>query len=357
MVSDQLATGGAERCAASLSHFFEANNCIVHHVIVVDKVEYDFSGQLFNIGALNRVSNPFFNRMYRFWVLNQFFRNNKFEYIIDFRMKNNQFQEFIIAKLVYNAPLIVSIRSYNTKWYFPKNKFLAKKIYSHCHKIITVSEKIKQKIKSDYLYTNTETIYNSLNFNYIHQQANQEIAIDFPYILAIGRMDDGIKQFDKLMNCYASTNLKSKGIKLLIIGDGIQKQKLIIQAKDLNLQEDIIFVDKTKNPFPYYKNAIFTVLSSKNEGFPNVLIESLACETPLVAFDCLSGPSEIIVHKINGILVENQNFKALADAMELMINDENLYKVCKNNAYQSALKFDLNNIGRQWLKMMNIADN
>lgn len=356
MVSDQLATGGAERCAALLSHYFEVNNCNVNHVIVVDKVEYDYAGQILNLGALNRVSNPFFNRIYRFWVLNQFFRKNKFDYIIDFRMKNNQLQEFIIAKLVYNAPLIVSVRSYNTKWYFPENKFLARRIYSHCHKIITVSDKIKQKIKADYFYSNTETIYNSLNFDYLHQQSNQDISVNFPYILAIGRMDDGIKQFDKLMNCYASTNLKSKGIKLLIIGDGIQKQKLIIQAKDLNLQEVIIFVDKTKNPFPFYKNAIFTVLSSKNEGFPNVLIESLACETPVVAFDCFSGPSEIITHKINGLLVENQNFNALADAMELMINDEDLYMLCKGNSKQSVLKFDIKNIGNQWLKMMNLID-
>jgi N-acetylgalactosamine-N,N'-diacetylbacillosaminyl-diphospho-undecaprenol 4-alpha-N-acetylgalactosaminyltransferase len=73
------------------------------------------------------------------------------------------------------------------------------------------------------------------------------------------------------------------------------------------------------------KNAKFTVLASKNEGFGNVLIESLACATPVVAFDCLSGPSEIIQDRNNGLLVENQNFKKLAQ-MDLMIEDHDLYQ-------------------------------
>ena len=52
IVSDQLATGGAERCAATLSIFLEKNNCKVHHVIVVDKIEYDFAGEVLNLGKL-----------------------------------------------------------------------------------------------------------------------------------------------------------------------------------------------------------------------------------------------------------------------------------------------------------------
>ena len=84
IVSDQLATGGAERCAALLSVFFENNNCKVYHVVVVDKIEYEFSGEVLNLGKLKDDSNGFFNRIKRFRVLRNYFATNSFDYIIDF---------------------------------------------------------------------------------------------------------------------------------------------------------------------------------------------------------------------------------------------------------------------------------
>ncbi len=66
IVSDQLATGGAERCSALLSIFFEHNNCKVNHVIVVDKIEYDYSGEVLNLGKLKNDSNGILNRFKRF---------------------------------------------------------------------------------------------------------------------------------------------------------------------------------------------------------------------------------------------------------------------------------------------------
>ena len=69
MVSDQLSVGGAERYAAFLSQYFENNHIKVHHVIVVDKIEYAYSGELLNLGKLKDNSNGVINRVHRFWVL------------------------------------------------------------------------------------------------------------------------------------------------------------------------------------------------------------------------------------------------------------------------------------------------
>ena len=90
MVSDQLATGGAERCSALLSIFFEKNNCKVHHVVVVDKIEYEFAGELLNLGKFKNESNGFLNRLKRFRILKQFFKENKLNKIVMMITQSNK---------------------------------------------------------------------------------------------------------------------------------------------------------------------------------------------------------------------------------------------------------------------------
>ena len=123
---------------------------------------------------------------------------------------------------------------------------------------------------------------------------------------------------------------------------------------ELNLEDKVKFVGHVKNPFAYYSKAKFFVLCSIHEGLPMVLLESLACETPVISFDCLSGPNEIIIDKKNGLLVENQNFLALSKSLNLLIEDKILYENCKSNAKKSVEKFALENIGNQWLDYLQI---
>ena len=100
--------------------------------------------------------------------------------------------------------------------------------------------------------------------------------------------------------------------------------------------------------------AKFYVMSSKNEGFPNVLLESLSLGVPVVSYDCDSGPSEIIINEYNGLLIENQSIEALASGMNRFLNDEKLYIFCKNNAKQSVEKFHMDNIGSKWVELLNL---
>lgn len=351
LVSDQLATGGAERCAALLSNYFVQNECEVHHVIVVDKIEYAYSGEVLNLGKLKNNSNGFFNRLKRFQVLKQFFSANRFDFIVDFRVKRHQWQEFFIAKYIYKSPLLVMVHSYMTDLYFPKSSYLANKIYSNAIKIITVSKKIEEKVKSDYRYSKLQTIYNPIDFESIATQSQLSFEKGYDYILAVGRMNDDVKQFDKLIESYAKSDLPKQNVKLVFLGDGDLRATYELQAKQLQLDNNILFKGKVANPYVYMKNAKCVVLCSKNEGFPSVLIESLACETPVIAFDCFSGPSEIIVNSENGMLVENQNFDKLITAMNTMISDTDFYLHCKQNAKESVNAFSLEKIGNQWLQL------
>lgn len=353
IVSEQLAGGGAERCSAILSQFFENNNCAVHHVIVIDKIEYDFAGKVLNLGKLKSDHFNLSDRISRFKVLYQFFRKNKFDFIIDTRVRNRQWQEFFITKFIYNAPLIVMVHSYMIDLYFPKNQYLAKLIFSKSKKIITVSNDIRDKITSQYHYNQVQTIYNPIDIDYIHEQSEKVINLDSKYILAVGNMNTNVKQFDHLIDCYSKSDLPQLGYKLIILGEGLLKKSLIDSVKGLKLEDKIILEGKIENPFPYYKNAYFTVLTSKNEGFPTILLESLACQTPVIAYNCQSGPSEIIINNENGILVENQNKQKMIEAMNEMIYNKKLYLHCKANTKNSVEKFNMNTIGNTWLQLFN----
>lgn len=353
IVSEQLAGGGAERCSAILSQFFVANNCDVHHVIVIDRIEYEFAGEILNLGKLKKVGFNVFDRFQRFQILYQFFNKNQFDFIIDTRVINKQWQEYFITKFVYNATVIKMVHSFMTNLYFPKTNFLAKSIYSNAKKIVTVSKAIETKVIQKYSYNQVQTIYNPIDFDFVKKQSQFDINLDYDFILAVGNMNTDVKQFDKLIDCYSKSDLPNLNYKLIILGEGVLISEYEKQVLSLNLQDKIFFKGKIENPFPYYKKAIFTVLTSKNEGFPTVLLESLACETPVVSFDCKSGPNEIISNNENGILVENQNKEKMIAAMNEMISNKKLYLHCKNNAKSSVDKFSIENIGNQWLQLLN----
>lgn len=353
LVGEMLSRGGAERVQAGLSFFFEAKGIEVHHIIVQDVVTYEYAGTLFNMGKLKDASNGISNKWYRFQALKNYLKKQQFDFIIDFRVKNKFLQEYYIANFLYTSPYVMSIRSFDTRYYFPKNNYLASAIYKKAYGIITVSKALEEKIKAAYNYKNVKTIYNPVRLDAISAAATAFKPFDFPYILGMGRMHP-VKQFDHMIHAFSRTSAIAKGYKLVLMGDGDSKIDLQDLVQKKGMENNVVFLSYQENPFPYFSNAFLTVLTSMNEGFPNVLIESLACGTPVVAYDCESGPGEIILDKQNGLLVENQNLNEMTTAIESMINDPSLYNHCKENAVKSTERFDFETIGNEWLQFLKI---
>lgn len=354
LVSVSLSGGGAERCAANLSNFFFDIGHEVHHVVFAGEIKYKYSGELLHLETLKDSKNSYFSRYKRFRALKKYFNTNSFDVIVDFRVKEFFMQEFIISNYVYNkSTLIYSIRSFMTDLYFPNSVLLSNLIYRNASKVVTVSKSIEEKVHKKFKTYPLETIYNPIDFEYIESLVNEKLDLDFEYVLAIGRMSNDVKQFDKLIKTYAASELPLNNIKLVLLGEGIlieEYEKLVLK---LNLHEKVIFKGNVLNPFKFMKNAKFLLLTSKNEGFPNVILETLATGTPVVSFDCESGPREIVASNENGILVENQNFDAFKSAINEMISNKDLYLHCKKNARKSVEKFSLENIGNHWIQLFN----
>lgn len=89
------------------------------------------------------------------------------------------------------------------------------------------------------------------------------------------------------------------------------------------MENKINFLGFNENPYPYYYYSDTYVLSSRWEGFPNTLLEALACEAKVVATTCKSGPKEIIENDKYGILVEVNNAKSLANGIMKSLEGNN----------------------------------
>jgi len=354
LIGYRLGIGGAERVMANLSVFFEKQGIEVHNIIVIDEVSYNFSGKLINLGKLKNKSNDFLNKFRRFSFLKNYLNENNFDFIIDFRFRNKPLQELLIAKFLYKSKTIYTVHSYLIDHYMSNWSFLTRFTHSDSFKMVTITNKTKELIENKHQLSNVQTIYNPINIEEINSKFKESIEIKFEYIIGVGQMETDVKQLDKLIISYSNSNLPNQNIHLVLLGDGIKMKDYLLLAKQNNIEDKVHFLGFKKNPYPYLRSAKFFVLSSLNEGMPNVILEAFACGTPVISFDCLSGPSEMILNKNNGLLVENQNIEKLTDAMNLFIDDNELYTFCKENALPSCHHFSIDRIGQKWMELMQL---
>ena len=175
-------------------------------------------------------------------------------------------------------------------------------------------------------------INNPVDFEFI----NEKLAIsdkpeffteDFKNVVAIGNLSSR-KGFDNLLKVF--THLKNKKILLHILGDGRDKEFLHQMKTDLGL-ENVIFHGQQKNPYQFLKFANLFILSSRYEGFPNVLLEAGACGTYSLANNCPGGITEIIQPGINGEISNIENHQKFADKILSVINETHNSEAIKNS--------------------------
>ena len=235
--------------------------------------------------------------------------------------------------------------------YFPKPRILFRPIYNKMSKIVSVSRDIENKLNLLGL-VNTQTIHNGFDFNKINKIKNENHSFEEKYVLCVGRMDDNVKQFKHAIECYNNSTLHSKNIHLVILGQGKLKQSLEAYARLSIQSKKIHFMGFVPNPYAYFNNSEFLVVTSKLEGFPMVLIESLACETPVVSYDCPTGPREIIQHEKNGLLVKANDKQMMTDAMNRMVQDNGLYNKLRANAKSSVAYLTMDKIAAEWQSLI-----
>lgn len=196
-------------------------------------------------------------------------------------------------------------------------------------------------------------IYNAIDCKHI--QARSLERVDHPWlapgqppvILAVGRLT-AAKDYPTLIRAFARLR-QQRHVRLIILGEGEHRGELESQIRKAGLSEDVALPGFSENPFSWMRQASVFALSSAWEGLPNVLIQAMACSTPVVSTNCQSGPDEILEHGRWGRLVPVGDERAMAEAIAATLDNTNPLPVIER-----AEEFSLQRAVDDYLVSMNI---
>jgi len=270
--------------------------------------------------------------------------------ILELKMKEFGKFDIIISNLP-RADRVVKLLSHQNKYFvihisykaelekFRKKRAKKKlKLYRFLYKdekIITVAKDIIKdfddlKIK----YKNAVTIYNPFYFEEIRKKGNDEIDIEYEYIISPSAFREQ-KRYDVMLDAF---KMLTHNIKLVILAKN--DDKLIEMIKERDLQDKVVILGFQQNPYKYMKNAKLMILASDYEGFGMVIVESLILNTPVVSTDCPTGPREILTGDLSQWLVPVRNPKVLAKKIDealnsnIKIEDKDIEKFDKEYIYK-----------------------
>jgi len=145
-------------------------------------------------------------------------------------------------------------------------------------------------------------------------------------------------------------------IELILIGSGRDENEIKKRVKEKELGNFIIYAGEQKNPFPFIASSDLFILPSRREGMPNVLLEAMALGVCSIAFDCETGPNEIIINNFNGILVQVDDKEQLADVVIKLKENPDLRKMLALNGRETVqANFTYKRMIDEYIKMINIA--
>ncbi len=398
-----LAKGGAERVLATLVNNIEGLEKDI--VIFENKIDYEVKG---NIISLNITSSEnIMKKTKNFYLRWKLLRKLKFnDYIASISLLENANILNILSRL--SEKVIISVRSdiiktfekdpflltgFRRKILVNGYKLLIKFLYPRADIIVAVSEGVKESlIKLGIPEERIKVIYNPYPIEEIKGKAKEPVEEVFKraqYIVTTGRLTKQkgqwylLRIFREIKKCYPD-------LKLLILGEGELKDYLVnlseglclktyVRGRDsLNEGYDVYYMGFQKNPFKYLSKAKLFIFPSLWEGFPNALVEAMACGVPAISSDCRSGPREILApdtdfrYETNkpefakyGVLMPvfrdkfldvneslSEKEKMWVEAIKKLLRDDELREKYSQLAEKRAYDFHINKIIAQWEEIL-----
>lgn len=239
----------------------------------------------------------------------------------------------------FNANLGVKLRDIGRKW-----------AAKYCNYIITLTKRDKNLWENGLgvIRAKIVPITNPSPFKNIENTPSLQNKI----VLTVGRLTDQ-KGFDLLIDAWKLVCKQRQDWKLYIVGSGENEIMLKQKSQNYSLNEFIEFIPATQNITQYYEKASLYCMSSRYEGLPMVLLEAQTYCLPIVSFNCDTGPSDIIEHEKNGLLVNCFDTQKLSESLLKMMSLNS--KEYENYIKESRIRFkqfNIDTILKEWLKIL-----
>jgi len=176
------------------------------------------------------------------------------------------------------------------------------------------------------------------------------LSANVPLLVACGRLTEQ-KDYPTLLRAVADLR-RRREVRLVVLGDGPLEARLEALTRELGLASVVDFAGYTSNPYPCMARASVFVLSSRSEGFGNVLAEALALGVPIVSTDCPYGPREILENGRYGLLVPPGDPAALAVSIERMLDDRSMAETFARLGPARAREFTAERSGADYVAML-----
>ena len=214
-------------------------------------------------------------------------------------------------------------------------------VYRAPDRVLTISNGVAEGLARDFGVPRDRmrVVYNPVEISRVSRLAQEANGVRFPsrFIAACGRLHRQ-KGFDLLLRAFA--RLRDPDLILVVLGEGPERRHLESLGRELGIGTRLVMPGNVPNPWAWIARASAFVLSSRWEGFASILVEAMACGTPVVAADCDYGPREIVRDGETGLLAAPDDTESLAALIHRVLTDPMLASQLAARGRLRAMDFD-----------------
>lgn len=346
-----LQAGGAERVASRLcDHWAESEgfDVILATGDIVANDFYQLSSKVKRISFnFNYSLDSFFGKVFeqyrRFFAIQSIFKEVKPDIII---LSATDISIRVLFNLLFSKKLILVCEHNN--YFAVKSKFkriCRLLIYRKAEKLLLLTERDIENYTSRYFSESKILVMpNPLGIENNHFTPK----VDKLQLVAVGRLCEQ-KAFHRLVKIFKRVNPKYI---LKIVGEGPERENLQTLISEMNLTERIELVGHIVDMSQYYKESTFLLMTSIYEGLPMVIGEANAFGLPVVAFDCPTGPAEMIINGKNGYLIEDGNYEDFINCVNSLVDNTRMLETMSLEAFNASKKYSIKYISSMWSSLI-----